>query len=82
MVLVRAALALVAVSLAGASPLLAALPDGFNRQKMVDAPADGKPIGFTWLPDERIVVITRNGQIRLSVCPTDVAAEGASRRRG
>jgi len=67
MYLVRAALALVAVSLAGSSALSAALPDGFNRQKMVAAEENEKPIGFTWLPDGRIVVIARAGQVRLSV---------------
>jgi glucose/arabinose dehydrogenase len=67
MFLVRATLALVACVLAGTSPLLAALPDGFNRQKMVAAEGSEKPIGFSWLPDGRIVVIGRGGQIRLSV---------------
>jgi glucose/arabinose dehydrogenase len=48
------------------------VPPGFSIEQVVGGPFDGDPVGFAFLPDQRIVIVERNtGNVRL-------AARGAS----
>lgn len=66
------AIALVAADFAAGPAAAQVLPTGFAVESVIGPPFGGEPIGFTWLPDGRVLVIERGtGNVRL-------AAAGAS----
>lgn len=64
--------AILATALAATSLQAETVPTGFGFELAVGAPFGGEPIGFTWLPDGRMLIIERGtGNVR-------VAAVGAT----
>jgi len=61
--------ALLCLMFAAPLPLLAALPEGFQEQLIIDGLNDGvnEPMDFRFLPDGRILSIEKTGHVRLIV---------------
>jgi glucose/arabinose dehydrogenase len=51
----------------GVASAAVTLPPGFRTEHVVQGPFDGEPVGFAFLPDERILLIERaTGNVRLA----------------